>query len=123
MAAWFALWLGAAIPPGLVSQAIGIAQGWELLPEALAESALFALLVYIGLWAWVLAIALRLASHFGLARAQLRIFGAVLVLIFAVSAWLFPDRPWEAPPEPEAERRSRRCSARVSKGSCRSALA
>jgi hypothetical protein len=103
MAAWFALWLVAAIPPGLVSQVLGIAQGWELLPEALAESALFGLLVYLGLMAWVLAIALRLASHFGLARGRLRAFGAALVLIFAVSTWLFPDRPWEAPPEAEAE--------------------
>jgi hypothetical protein len=103
MAAWFALWLVATIPPGLVSQVLGIAQGWELLPETLAESALFALLVYLGLMAWVLAIALHLASHFGLAQGRLRAFGAALVLIFAVSGWLFPDRPWEAPPEPEAE--------------------
>jgi hypothetical protein len=103
LVAWFALWLVAAIPPGLVSQALGIAQGWDLLPPQVAESALFAGLTYLALWAWSLAIALRLAGHFGLVRGRLRALGAGLVLIFAVSAWEFPDRPWEAAVVEEAE--------------------
>lgn len=103
LAAWFALWLVAAIPPGLVSQGLGIAQGWELLPPQLSESALFAWLTYLALWAWTLAIALRLARRFGLVRGRLRALGVGLVLIFAVSAWEFPDRAWEAPVAEEEE--------------------
>lgn len=103
LAAWFALWLVAAIPPGLVSQGLGIAQGWELLPAQVAESAWFAGFTYLALWAWTLAIALRLAGHFGLVRGRLRALGAGLVLIFAVGAWEFPDRAWEAPAVEEEE--------------------
>jgi hypothetical protein len=97
VAAWFALWLVAAIPPGIVSQAIGIAHARGMLPEAIAESAAFAWIMYFGMWAWTIGIAVRLGWHFGLHRRRLAALGAGFAAIFVVTATYFPDRPWEAP--------------------------
>ena len=98
LASWFALWLVAAIPVGIVSQGLGIAQAWELLPAALEESEAFAWGSYFGLWAWTLAIAMRLGRHFGLGRMRVGALGTGLALILGLSAWQFPDRAWYAPP-------------------------
>ena len=95
MAAWFALWLVASLLPGIVSQGLGVLNAWDLLPGAVADSAVFAWTTYVGLWAWTLAIALRLASAFGVRARGLAALFAGLFLIFGVTAWQFPDRPWE----------------------------
>jgi hypothetical protein len=97
VAAWFALWLVAAIPPGIVSQAIGIAHAREMLPAGLSASPAFAWITYLGMWAWTIAIAVRLGWHFGLHRRRLAALGGGFALIFALTAWYFPDRPWDAP--------------------------
>jgi hypothetical protein len=96
-ASWLALWLVAALVPGTVSQALGIAQAQGVLPQALAGSALFAWGSYVLLWAWSLAIAVVLGRSFGLHRRRLVALLAGLVLIFGVTAWQFPERPWEVP--------------------------
>jgi hypothetical protein len=101
LASWFALWLVASLVPGVVSQLLGVLNARDLLPQALADSAAFAWLVYAGLWTWTFAIALRLASAFGVRAAGLVALFAGLFVIFGVTAWQFPDRPWEpvAPPQ------------------------
>ena len=98
VATWFALWLVATIPSTVVSQALSILMAREALPAALITSALVAWGLYFGLWAWTIGVALRMGWHFGLDRRRLALLAAGLIAIFGVSAWQFPDRPWEAPP-------------------------
>lgn len=97
VASWIALWLVASLLPGLVSEALGIAAARDLLPDALADSALFAWGSYLGVFAWTLAIAVRLGWHFGLGRRRLLLLGAGFFLVLGLTAWQFPDRPWAAP--------------------------
>jgi hypothetical protein len=87
----------AALAPGIVSQGLGIAHAHGVLPQSLAESSLFAWTAFLALWAWSIAIALGLGRAFGLRERRLAALGAGLVLIFGVTAWQFPERPWEAP--------------------------
>jgi len=96
LAAWFALWLYAVLPAGLVSQALGIAQAHEALPELLSTSAEFAWGLYFVLWAWTVAAVLRLFARFGAASTRVGVAGIVLIGLFALTAWQFPDRPWRA---------------------------
>jgi len=96
-ASWIALWLIAALPPGIVSQGLGIAHAHGVLPVALADSSLFAWASYVLLWAWSIAIALALGRAFGLRQRRLGTLGAGLLLIFGVTAWQFPERAWETP--------------------------
>ena len=94
LASWFALWLVASLLPGVVSQLLGVLNARDLLPGLLADSGAFAWSAYVALWAWTLAIALRLAAAFGVpARGLVGLF-AGLFLIFGVTAWQFTDRPW-----------------------------
>jgi hypothetical protein len=95
-ATWLALWLVAALPPGIVSQALGIAHAQGLLPDALEESSLFAWSSYLLLWVWTLAIVAVLGRSFGLHRRRLAALVAGLFLIFVVTSWQFPEKPWEA---------------------------
>lgn len=97
VATWFALWLVASILPTLVSQGLTIAQARESLPGVFTQSAWVAWGTYLALWAWTVGIAVRLGWHFGLARRRLAALGGGVLAIFALSAWQFPDRPWEAP--------------------------
>ncbi|MDB5860220.1 MAG: putative rane protein [Ramlibacter sp.] len=96
VASWFALWMVAALVPGLVSQVFGALQAHERLAAVFAESALLAWSIYFGLWAWTVAIAVRLGWHFGLDRRRLAALALGLCVIFGLSAWQLPDRPWEA---------------------------
>lgn len=96
-AEWFALWLVAALPPGVVSQSLGVLHARQQLPEALAQSAAFAWASYLVLWLWTMAIAVALGRRFGLGSRRLGGLAAGLVLIFGLTAWQFPDRPWQAP--------------------------
>ncbi|MBI2772005.1 MAG: hypothetical protein HYX47_20470 [Burkholderiales bacterium] len=95
LAAWFALWMGAVLPANTVSQALGIAQAYELLPPLLATSAWAAWGVYFLLWAWSVAVAVRLASRFGATPARQGALALGLVAVFGLTAWQFPDRPWQ----------------------------
>jgi hypothetical protein len=94
LASWFALWLVASLLPGVVSQLLGVLNARDLLPGLLADSGAFAWSAYVALWAWTLAIALRLASAFGVPARGLAGLFAGLFLIFGVTAWQFTDRPW-----------------------------
>lgn len=96
VAGWLALWLVAALVPGTVSQLLAIAHAHGLLPPALAESALFAWGCYLLLWAWSMAIVVSLGRSFGLHRRRLAGMVAGLFLVFAVTAWQFPERAWES---------------------------
>jgi hypothetical protein len=97
VASWLALWLVAALVPGTLSQGLGVAHAHGLLPQALDGSALFAWGTYLLLWVWSMAIAVVLGRGFGLRRRRLAAMVAGLFLIFAVTAWQFPERAWEAP--------------------------
>ena len=103
VASWFALWIVAAMLPGLVSQALSALQAYDLLPAVFSESALLAWCVYFGLWVWTVAIALRLGWRFGLDRARLGALALGLCAIFGLSTWQIPDRPWEAEVPPAEE--------------------
>ncbi|MBL0394258.1 hypothetical protein JJ685_24170 [Ramlibacter monticola] len=94
---WIALWLVAALPPGVVSQLLGIAHARGMLPPQLSESASFAWGSYLLLWIWSIAIAVALGRAFGLRRRRLAALAAGLVLIFGLTAWQFPERAWESP--------------------------
>jgi hypothetical protein len=96
LAAWFALWMTAVLPAGLVSQVLGIAQARDALPGLLDTSAAAAWSVYLVLWAWTIAALLRLFWRFGVDRLRLGVLGLALVALFALTAWQFPDRPWQA---------------------------
>jgi hypothetical protein len=96
LASWFALWLVASLLPGLVSQLLGVLHARQWLPEALADSAVFAWFTYAALWIWTFAIALRLASAFGVRARGLAVLFAGLFVIFGITAWQFTDRPWES---------------------------
>jgi hypothetical protein len=103
VASWFALWVVAALLPGVVSQVLGIVQAREWLPAWLAASQVFGWASYVLLWAWTFAIALRLAWHFGTGTRRLATLFCGLAVIFGITAWHFPDRPWEAPEAPASE--------------------
>jgi hypothetical protein len=102
VAAWFALWFMAVVPATLVAQGISIAeaQGWLAIPPAM--TAWFGWALYAALWAWTLAMALRLGWHFGLAGKYQLWLAMGLLAIFGLNAWQFPDRPWR-PEEGQAE--------------------
>ncbi|HSV82448.1 MAG TPA: C13 family peptidase, partial [Ramlibacter sp.] len=95
VASWFALWLVAVLPAGLVAQLLTTLQAREALPAAIAGSPALAWGLYLGLWGWTIAVAMRLGWHFGLGRRRLVALGLGLLAIHGVSAWQFPDRPWE----------------------------
>ena len=95
LAAWLALWMAAVLPANLVSQLLGIAQAYEALPLLLSTSAWAAWAVYLALWAWTVAAVLRLFGHFGVPRARIGVLALGMVALFGLTAWQFPDRPWQ----------------------------
>ncbi|HET8744176.1 MAG TPA: C13 family peptidase [Ramlibacter sp.] len=94
---WLALWLVAALVPGSVSQLLGIAHAHGVLPTVLDESMLFAWACYLLLWTWTMAIVVSLGRSFGLRQRRLAGMAGGMFLVFAVTAWQFPERAWEAP--------------------------
>ena len=96
MAAWFALWFAAALPASLVSQAMGGLQARSILPQALGTVPWLAWSVYVLLWAWTLAVALRLAWNFGAGRSRLAVLFAGMACVYAVSVWQAPEHVWVA---------------------------
>lgn len=94
VAAWLALWLGAVLPANAVSLAVGIAQAHGVAPRLLDQSVVAGWTLYLALWAWIVAVALRLGAHFGLGPARLGGLALGLAVIFSLTAWQFPDRPW-----------------------------
>lgn len=103
LAAWFALWMAAVFPAELVSQLLGIAQAHDALPGVLETSAWVAWTLYFALWAWTVAAVLVLSARFGATRGRLRALAVGMIVLFALSASQFPDRPWHAEDPQEAE--------------------
>ncbi len=95
LAAWFALWMGAVFPANLVSLLLGMAQAREALPAWLDGSNWLAWAVYLGLWAWIVVVALQLSASFGVQGRRLLALGFGVVALFGVGVWQFPDRPWQ----------------------------
>ena len=95
LATWFALWVVASVPANTVSQLLGIAQAHEALPLWLDGVTWAGWAVYLLLWIWVVAVAVRLASRFGADRPRQAALALGLAALFGVSAWQFPDRPWQ----------------------------
>ncbi|MFC5498261.1 C13 family peptidase [Caenimonas terrae] len=105
LAAWFALWVVASAPANTVSQLLSIAQAHERLPLWLDGSTWAGWSLYLLLWVWVLAVAVRLAGRFGVDRPGRAALALRMVALFGVSAWQFPDRPWQQDgTQAEAER-------------------
>jgi hypothetical protein len=93
--AWFTLWTAGMLPAVTVSLGLGIAQARELLPPWLQGGSPAAWGIYLGLWLWTAAVAVRLAAHFGATRRGQTALAGGLVAILAVATWFFPDRPWQ----------------------------
>ena len=108
LAAWFALWFMAVLPSSLAAQALAIAEGRGWIVASGETMFWIGWASYFALWCWTLAMAARLAWHFGLDRRRLALLTLGLVAIFAVNAWQFAERPWRAEearaPEAEAPR-------------------
>jgi hypothetical protein len=96
LAAWVALWMAAVFPVNTVSQLLGIAQSHDALPDWLNNSAWAAWAIYLALWGWTVVAVLRLSTWFGVARWRLGALGLAMIALFGISAWQFPDRPWQA---------------------------
>jgi hypothetical protein len=94
LASWFALWVIATLPVTVAAVLLGIAQARGALPAVLAEQPMAAWGLYLLLLAWMVVIAVVLASRLG-ARWRQRIgFGVALLAIVVLNAWQFPDRAW-----------------------------
>lgn len=93
VAAWFALWTAALLPPTVTSLLLGIAQSRDAIPELL-KTVWASWAVYLALWAWTVAVAVQLARRMGARAWRAPALGAGLVLLFGLTAWVFPDRPW-----------------------------
>jgi hypothetical protein len=95
LAAWFALWVVASMPANTVSQLLGIAQAHELLPLWLDGATWTGWGLYLLLWVWMVGVGVRLAARFGVDRPRQAALALGLVTLFGLSAWQFPDRPWQ----------------------------
>lgn len=94
LAAWFALAVVAGFPINLVSQALGIAHAHGVLPPQLRETPWLAWSIYFAIWAWALAVVLRLTWRFGASRLGLAALALGLVAIGGMTQWQFQDRAW-----------------------------
>lgn len=106
VAAWVALWAVAELPLHLVSSVFEIAAAYDATPEAFTRSAALAWGLWLGLWAWMLGIAMRLGWNLGLGAARVAALGAGVLAISALLMWKFSDRAWEPVyvPEPDEPR-------------------
>ena len=95
VAAWFALWMTAIVPVNCLSQLVSIAQAQEFLPEWLSGNDWRGGAVYAFVWLWLIALTVRLTMHFGVGARVNAALTAALALLFALSAWQFPDRAWQ----------------------------
>ena len=95
LASWFALWVVATVPANTASQLLAIAMVHGKLPPWLDASGWIGWAIYLLLWAWIVAVGVRLAARFGVDRPRRAALALGIVTLFGVSAWQFPDRPWQ----------------------------
>ena len=93
--AWLLLWLVATLPVTLVSQALSAVSAHGLMPPAVNAWAWLGWSIYIALWLWMLGVAVQLARAFLRRAASVGALAAGLIAVSALSAWQFPDRPWQ----------------------------
>ena len=97
VAAWMMLWMGAMLPATLVGQALSILQARGQLP-AFLQGGWMAWAVYVGMYAWALAVAVRLARLFGAPRLRAGVLaGGLLIKLRLERAWAVPigfDSGW-----------------------------
>lgn len=103
LASWFTLWMAAVVPANTVSQLLGIAQAYEVLPGWIVDSPWIPWALYLSLWVWTVAVLVRLSFDFGTAKPRAAALAAALVAVFAIAVWQFPDRPWRADPSTLAQ--------------------
>jgi hypothetical protein len=94
VAAWFALWLLATLPMTVLDEAMNALSARGLMPQAYTSSPLVAWGIYLGIWSWMLAVAVVLGRHVGLGRYRLAALAVALLSIWSVSATYATDRPW-----------------------------
>lgn len=100
VAAWFALWITAIVPLNCFVQVLTIAQAHGVLP---AWPDWRGWVLYILLWAWLLAMSVRLTASFNVPARRNAAVAVALIGVFAIGAWQFPDRTWQGEGEPAAE--------------------
>lgn len=94
VAAWFALVYVAVVPLMVVGESIGAASSRGWMPASFETSPVLAWGVYLLLWAWDIAVSLRVASALGLRAPRLAVLATGLLALNLVSAWYFRDRAW-----------------------------
>jgi len=99
VAAWFALWVTALVPANTMVQLFEIAQAHGAMPDIAMLSWLPTLIACV----WLIAATVRLSSRFALRPALNAALVLGLVSLFALSAWQFPDRPWQVDPDQLAQ--------------------
>jgi hypothetical protein len=95
VAAWFTLWNAAVLPATVISLLLSAAQSRNWVPPELQMPSLGAWLAYLALSIWTLALAVRLARLLGASRGGMAALGVSLFMLYVVTAWNFPDRPWQ----------------------------
>jgi hypothetical protein len=90
-----ALWITALLLPTALSLLLGIAQERQALPAWLDAGGWESWALYFGFWLWTVAVALRLARHFGATGRGVAALAGGLLFLMGVTTWNFPDRPWQ----------------------------
>ncbi len=96
VAAWLALWAGAALPAGMASIGLGAASAHGVLPPAFSASSWVAWGVYWALWVWLIGVAAWLAKRLGATAARTAAVALGLAAVYGVSAWQLEARAWYA---------------------------
>lgn len=96
VASWFTLDLGATLPALLVAQALYLLSIRGVLPDSVSASPVFQWALFLGLWGWMVAVALRLSWHFGVGRQRLAALAVGLVGLFTLQTWQNPGSAWYA---------------------------
>ena len=94
VAAWLALWTVAMLPANVASQALVIARAHEALPGSLMGDGWPSWAVYVFFWAWNLAVAARLAHHFGATWPRQAALVLWVFVFGSLTQWQVTDRPW-----------------------------
>ncbi|WCM92349.1 C13 family peptidase [Acidovorax sp. NCPPB 2350] len=95
VARWYALTTMGSILVTVVVSLYEAAWYRELLPEAWRESAFLAWAFALGIWGWMIAISVRVASLLGMLRKGCVLLGILLLLIYVANAMVFQQfKPW-----------------------------